>query len=558
MRPLRYSVPAQATAAGLLLLAATAPFSARQSQKRDLRNGWEVHRELVVAPHTHPDVPKHFLSFFDYHDLVMFHPTVGYYASGRVDFVDHYRTYPVVLAPMFGHMVAEQIFVMWNGMRRAGTLGARDRFTIAEFGPGDGALAEAILEYLVRKADDDTAWRSFADQVLYVCYDRSPSLSKVQQARNARFGKRFEARVADATDMTTTIPKGSLKGVILSNELPDAFSVHKTILSADGTAEVAFVVPAVPEQMWRTVRTVLPAAVVRTIDAADKVIEDRFLEGQRDAAMYLSRSSFVTLLEHLRSTPIYDATANAMQFRELYAPVATVPIVEAHVDRYADMYAGVLARDPRGLVSYINPGAERFIRDAAQVLSAGYMLTIDYGGNWEEMLEKHSYPRFRTYGPSSRDGAHLAPNQIDTFAPYVGPTLNDFTTDVNFSLLAAEGGLVGLRPIYYGAQRALQAGTSVSLDSVPAEREREGNAGEFREWAQNFAAPSVYKMLLQQKFGTDPAYRFAGQYPESLDLGTATLSDEQRRRAEVIAQRLKPRRVLNFTPLMPTLAIGRD
>jgi hypothetical protein len=203
------------------------------------------------------------------------------------------------------------------------------------------------------------------------------------------------------------------------------------------------------------------------------------------------------------------------------------------------MYAGVLARDPRGLVTYVNPGAERFIRDAAQVLSAGYMLTIDYGGNFEEMLNQHSYPRFRTYGPASRTGANLAPNQIDTFAPYVGPTLNDFTTDANFTLLAAEGELVGLKPIYYGAQRALQAGTSVSLGTVPGEREREGNAAEFQSWAASFAGPSVYKMLLQQKTGTDPAYRFPGQFPEPLGLDAAALDRAQRRRADQIAARLK-------------------
>ncbi|MDA1306870.1 MAG: SAM-dependent methyltransferase [Acidobacteria bacterium] len=538
MRSRTRSVLVLATGLGLLLAAAV-PFLAQPSQKRDLRNGWEVHRELVVPATAHADVPKHFLSFFEYHDMVMFHPTVGYYASGRVDFVDHYRTYPVVLAPLFGHMIADQIFTTWKGMRAAGTIGERERFTIAEFGPGDGALAEAILDYLVRKADSDAAWKLFVDQVLYVCYDRSPALNKIQQARNARFGTRFEARVADATNMTATIAKGSLKGVVLSNELPDAFSVHKVILSADGTAEVAFVVPAVPAATWKTVVSQLPTGVAHSILADDRTIETRFLGGQAQETVYLSRASFVTLLEHLRSTGIYDTTANAMMFQELYAPVATVPVVAEHLGRYAEMYAGVLARDPRGLVSYVNPGAERFIRDSAQVLSAGYMLTIDYGGNWEEMLNQHSYPRFRTYGPSQRDGAHLAPNQIDTFAPYVGPTLNDFTTDVNFSLLAAEGALVGLQPIYYGAQRALQAGTSVSLNAVPAERTREGNADEFRDWAERFAGPSVYKMLLQQKTGTDKAYRFSGQHPESLDLGTATLTEAQRGRADLIAQRLK-------------------
>ena len=539
MRPVRNSVSVHIAVIGLLLAAAAAPFSAQVSTKRDLRNGWEVHRELVVTPQAATEAPKYFPSFFEYHDFVMFHPTVGYYASGRVDFVAHYRTYPVVLAPRFGHMVAEQIFAMWNGMRRAGTIGERDRFTIAEFGPGDGALAEAILDYLVQRAATESAWKAFADQVLYVCYDRSPSLNKVQQDRNARFGKRFEARVADATNMTATIPKGSLKGVVLSNELPDAFSVHKTILSADGAAEVAFVVPSVPAEIWKSTRTLLPEAAMRAIEADDKAIEDRFLDGKREDAVYLSKATFVSLLEHLRTSTAYVPTANAMQFRELYAPVAAVPIVAEHLGRYAEMYAGVLARDSRGLVTYVNPGAERFIRGGAEVLSAGYMLTIDYGGNFEEMLNQHSYPRFRTYGPASQDRANLAPNQIDTFAPYVGPTLNDFTTDANFTLLAAEGELVGLKPIYYGAQRALQAGTSVSLDTVPVERESEGNASEFQSWATSFAAPSVYKMLLQQKTGTDPAYRFPGQYPEPLGLGAVTLDSAQKSRADLIAQRLK-------------------
>jgi hypothetical protein len=46
-------------------------------------------------------------------------------------------------------------------------------------------------------------------------------------------------------------------------------------------------------------------------------------------------------------------------------------------------------------------------------------------------------------------------------------------------------------------------------------------------------------MLLQQKTGTDPAYRFPGQHPESLDLGTGMLTDAQRTRAAAIAARLR-------------------
>jgi SAM-dependent MidA family methyltransferase len=526
-------------AAALLLLCGVSILTAQSTTDRPLRNAWEVHRELTVPVNAREALRDFFPSFMEYHDLVMFHPRVGYYAIGRVDFVGHYRTYPVVLAPRFGHMVAEQVFFMWQGMRRAGTLDAGERFTIAEFGAGDGALAESILDYVEQKAAQDASWRQFADQVLYVCYDRSPALNRTQRERNARFGRRFDARVADATNLTATIAPGSLKGVVLSNELPDAFSVHKIILSPDGAAEVAFVVPSLPGGTWDVIRPLLPAAAAGAIAADDAAVERRFFEGRANPDVYLTRASFVTLLEHLLATDVYEPSVNALQFREAYAPASLVPEVAAHLARYAAVYADVLARESTGFVSYINPGAERFVHGASEVLRAGYVLTIDYGGTWEEMLAQHSYPHFRTYGPVENEGLQLAPNGIDTSAPYSGPTLNDFTTDVNFSLLAVEGEAVALRPLFYGSQAALQAGTGVSLDDVPPEREREGNAEEFREWAKTFGEPGVYKMLLQQKTGTDGAYRFPARNPEPLGLDRSRLSSDGLRRAAVVEQRLR-------------------
>src|SRR6185436_17966732 len=118
-----------------------------------------------------------------------------------------------------------------------------EKFTIAEFGAGDGAMAESVLDYIDQQAatNPDPRWLEFKRQTVYACYDRSPALSEIQRKRNERFGARFEAREGDATNPGATITRGSLKGVILSNELPDCFSVHKAILNQDGTAEIAFV-----------------------------------------------------------------------------------------------------------------------------------------------------------------------------------------------------------------------------------------------------------------------------------------------------------------------------
>src|SRR5882724_7828804 len=131
------------------------PAHADTAGGRQLMNARELHDEIAVTHGKESNVQEFFPSFLEYQDLVMFHPKFGYYASGRVSFTSDYQTYPNVLAPYFGHMIAQQMFRMWRGMRQAGTLGPREPFTIAEFGAGNGSLAESILEYLGQQAKTD-------------------------------------------------------------------------------------------------------------------------------------------------------------------------------------------------------------------------------------------------------------------------------------------------------------------------------------------------------------------------------------------------------------------
>ena len=119
-----------------------------QAQRR-VSNDWEIRNEMKLPAGVDPArVRDYFPDFRDYIDIVLFHSTAGYYSSGRVDFTTHYRTFPNTLSPAFGQMIAEHVFRMWDGMRTAQTLRPADKFTIAEFGPGNGALAESILNYI--------------------------------------------------------------------------------------------------------------------------------------------------------------------------------------------------------------------------------------------------------------------------------------------------------------------------------------------------------------------------------------------------------------------------
>src|SRR5262249_60654495 len=154
-----------------------------------------------------------------------------------------------------------------------------------------------------------------------------------------------------------------------------------------------------------------------------------------------TKASCVCRLEIFLGAKKYNPAANAMQFQEIYVPVSAIPEVAAHLRRYASVYAGILAKNPHGLVTYINPGVESFIQGAANVLKTGYVLTIDYGSTWDGILAEDSFSHFRTYGPAHKgsiqspevEDAAGGPSDPEIWNPYLGPTLNAITLDVTFS-----------------------------------------------------------------------------------------------------------------------------
>ena len=499
---------------------------------RTLLNAKELGRELRVPAGKEELVAAHFPSFFDYQDLMLYHPRLGYYGSGFVSFTADWSTYPNVLAPYFGHMIAAQAFRMWAGMREAGTLQAAETFTLAEFGAGNGALAESILDYINRqsKANPDARWRAFAQQAVYACYDRSPALSRLQRERNARFGKQFDARTADATNLPATISPASLKGLLFSNEMLDNFSVHKVVLSTDGAAEVAFVVPFLTADSWSELRKPLHSVIRDFIEEQHAEIRSAFPGNDGSGSIYLSRGSYVALLESLVVLPQYSSKLGLLQFGEVYIPATLVPEVATHLRRHARAYAHELAMGSKGVVAYINPGEAKFIDGAGRALRAGYVMTIDYGASWDGLITFGPYGKLRSYGPAS---------SVEKPNPYHLPGLNDITTDVNFGHVVAAGIAAGLKPVYFGYQRALQSGSPVSLETLPPDRPlTERQRADFLSWRLSFQTLRSFKLLVQQKEGTDARYLYPNRDQLPLDVDERELTAEQRARAAVIVQRL--------------------
>lgn len=168
--------------------------------------------------------PQKRLSFKRYMELVLYHPEYGYYSSGKVKIGSSgdFFTSPSLGAD-FGELLAEQIYQMWELMHHP------QNFTILEMGAGTGVLAEDILKYIHNYKKD------LFEALTYVIVEQSPGLISQQKCLLAQWCQADHKVVWKSWE---EIPDNSLTCCCFSNELVDAFPVHKVVVEAGKLQEV--------------------------------------------------------------------------------------------------------------------------------------------------------------------------------------------------------------------------------------------------------------------------------------------------------------------------------
>ena len=148
------------------------------------------------------------MPFRRFMELALYHPELGYYASGHArigrggDFFTN-----VSVGPLFGRLLARQVAEMWR------MLGAPGEFTIIEQGAAGGDLAADVLGGLRDIFPECHA------AVRCRIVEPFPKLEARQRERLGAFGGKVQwSRALDEIRIAA--------GVHLSNELPDAFPVH--------------------------------------------------------------------------------------------------------------------------------------------------------------------------------------------------------------------------------------------------------------------------------------------------------------------------------------------
>ena len=158
------------------------------------------------------------ITFARFMDLALYHPEWGYYhaAQRRPGRPGDFLTAPEA-HPFFGIALARQVADCWE------RLGQPAQFTVREYGPGIGGLAWDIIGGLQRENLNCLAALS------YELVERNSQrvVEALAAFRDEGLGDVVRALAPDAI---TTLPP--ITGVILANEVADAFPVHRLIWHA--------------------------------------------------------------------------------------------------------------------------------------------------------------------------------------------------------------------------------------------------------------------------------------------------------------------------------------
>jgi SAM-dependent MidA family methyltransferase len=189
------------------------------------------HPELIAAISSEiiKNGPIPFVRFME---LALYHPQFGYYMR-QPDSADHERIgwsgdfyTSADVHPILGHAIAAQARQMDK------LLGFPTPFTIVEMGAGKGILARDCLAAIHDQQEN------FASRVRYVLIERSPAMRELQR-RNLALWLSKPGLVTWAEGLDGLAPQ-SVTGLFFSNELIDAFPVHRVQVE-DGRTEELYV-----------------------------------------------------------------------------------------------------------------------------------------------------------------------------------------------------------------------------------------------------------------------------------------------------------------------------
>jgi len=411
------------------------------------------HPELVAAI-TSEITSSGPIPFVRFMELALYHPQHGYYmrpleaGTERIGWSGDFYTSSDV-HPILGEALAKQ------AAQIDALMGSPGPFTIVEMGPGKGLLARDFLTAIERQNG------TLRHRLRYVLIERSPAMHALQE-QQLRPWLNQPGQITWLEDLASLAP-GSVTGLLFSNELPDAFPVHRIQMAGNEACEIF-------------------------VDYQD--------------------GRFVECLKPLSQPALRDY------------------LQRIHIEL------------PDGYRTEINLQALSWMKQVAQSLTRGLVITIDYGHSAQDL-----------YGPDRSQGTLLCYySQMTSEDPYVRVGQQDMTAHVDFTSLATVGEEAGLSVTGFTNQMSFLMGLGIEEMINRLEPE----SPQFRA-AIHLLRPEgmgrTFKILVQHKGIERPELDGLAFKPF---FGSALISNQaQGERHEAMGQNLTSRR----SPLASSLRV---
>ena len=435
----------------------------------------------------------------------LYDPEAGYYAAGRVRFGHKadFWTFPTRLSPAFGTLLAQHLAGLRQRLVDAGALGDDAPFQVVELGAGDGTLSRDLLDAAALWQEQAPAFAGLARTLFVRVGERAPALQRRQLEAAGPWATsslpdhpgvlRFAHLGQTAADLLPALEP--FVGVILHNELLDVWP-HELVLPPADTSHPASAV----------VVAATPAGANAPLAEAELVAEMRAAYAAGD-----------------------EAGALAIETRVGALQAGDAETIEPWLAALQPWLAHRRAASSEPLALLVCPGIPALTRWAADVLQAGWMLTIDYGAGVDHQLDPlPALAQLRLFPEPEAPPRFAA--AASALVDLSWPGRQDVTVDIDFSHLAWSGAQHGLAPIAHGPQGLLAKGSAlaealgtVTLDLLAADVRRSIEATlirRAREAGQPVPGPMAaaqlvysaarglcsgsagFRLLLQERVGT--------------------------------------------------------
>ena len=253
------------------------------------------------------------ITFAEFMEVALYWPVGGFYST-RHSISPHDNFYTAPRAhPAFAALLSLQLFQFWQLLERPCP------FWVVEMGASDGLLARDILGHSTHLPD------GFGDSLRYLCLDRS-------QAPGLHAG--VQRITADG------VPLKGVVGCFLSNELVDAFPVHRVTMT-DGKLREVYVTARDGGLVEEHGEPSTPALGERLAESGIALEEGRVAEVNLDAGRWaegvagaLERGFVLTI----------DYGGTTQEVRALAGPRGTLRCYYQHME-VADPYVRIGSQD---------------------------------------------------------------------------------------------------------------------------------------------------------------------------------------------------------------------